>query len=245
MKAAVMIPTFNEAGNLTSLVDRILSLQNSPELKRSGVDSILMVIVDDNSPDGTGAMADALSAQHPGSIHVIHRTERGRGSAGIAGFKYILTQDIDYILEMDADLSHDPADIPRLIAVANDYDIAIGSRRVRGGSMGSRNLYRMGVTTGASLYARMMLGWDIKEWHSGYKCYRKKVLAALDFDKFLSQGYSIGMETVYRAVKKGYTVKEIPIIFRERTQGYSKFSVKEILVYFKMVWKIRFQVKNV
>jgi dolichol-phosphate mannosyltransferase len=245
MKAAVMIPTYNEAGNLTALVDRILSLENTPELKQSGVDRILMVVVDDNSPDGTGTIADALAAQHPSSIHIIHRTERGRGSAGIAGFKYILTQDIDYILEMDADLSHDPADIPRLIAVAQDYDIAIGSRRVRGGSMGSRNLYRMCVTTGASLYACLMLGWGIKEWHSGYKCYRKKVLASLDFDKFLSQGYSIGMETVYRAVKKGYTVKEIPIIFRERTQGRSKFSVKEILVYFKMVWKIRSQVNNV
>jgi len=245
MKAAVMIPTYNEAGNLTSLVDRILSLENPPELKQSGVDRILMVIVDDDSPDGTGAMADDLAVKHPGSIHVIHRQQRGRGSAGIAGFKYILSQDIDYILEMDADLSHDPADITRLIAVAKDYDIAIGSRRVRGGSMGSRNLYRMCVTIGASLYARLMLGWGIKEWHSGYKCYRNKVLASLDFDKFLSQGYSIGMETVYRAVKKGYTVKEIPIIFRERTRGRSKFSVKEILVYFKMVWKIRFQVKNV
>ena len=225
MKAAVMVPTYNEAGNLTALVDRILSLENTPE--QSGVDRILMVVVDDNSPDGTGAMADALAAQHPGSIHVIHRAERGRGSAGIAGFKYILTQDIDYILEMDADLSHDPADIPRLIAVAKDYDIAIGSRRVRGGSMGSRNFYRMCVTTGASLYARLMLGWGIKEWHSGYKCYRKKVLASLDFDKFLSQGYSIGMETVYRAVKKGYTIKEIPIIFRERTQGRSNFLSKK------------------
>ena len=184
MKAAVMIPTYNEAGNINELVDRILNLENGSDIKQLGITRILLVIVDDNSPDGTGTMADSLVAQHPGSIHVIHRTERGRGSAGIAGFKYILTQDIDYILEMDADLSHNPADIPRLIAVAKDYDISIGSRRVRGGRMGSRNLYRICFTTGASLYARMMLGWCIKEWHSGYKCYRKKVLAGLDFDKF-------------------------------------------------------------
>jgi dolichol-phosphate mannosyltransferase len=109
--------------------------------------------------------------------------------------------------------------------------------------MGQRNLFRSGVSLGASLYARMMLGWGIKEWHSGYKCYRKKALQSLTFDKFKSRGYSIGMETVYRLVKNGFNYKEIPIVFTERTQGSSKFSSKEIKDYFKLVWQLRFERK--
>ena len=236
-----MLPTYNEAGNITQMVDGILQLESSLELENLGLDRLLIVIVDDDSPDGTGAIAEELSIKYPASIHVIHRKERGRGTAGIAGFKYILTQDIDYIIEMDADFSHDPADIPRLLKEAMNYDIVIGSRRIRGGDMGQRNLLRICVSWGASLYARMMLGWGIKEWHSGYKCYRKQVLESLNFDKFISRGYSIGMETVYRAIKSGYSFKEIPIVFKERTQGSSKFSVKEIRDYFKIVWQLRWQ----
>ena len=234
-----MIPTYNEAGNIAKLVDGILQLESSQELKQMDVDRILLVIVDDDSPDGTGGIAEELSKKYPGSLHVIHRKERGRGSAGIAGFKYILSQDIDDIIEMDADFGHNPADIPRLLKEAMNYDIVIGSRLVHGGDRGNRNLTRLCVSLGASLYARMMLGWGIKEWHSGYKCYRKQVLASLNFDKFISRGYSIGMETLYRAINKGYSFKEIPIVFKERTQGSSKFSVKEIRDYFKIVWQLR------
>jgi dolichol-phosphate mannosyltransferase len=243
MKAAIMLPTYNEAGNITKIVEAILGLGSTVELKELGLEKFLIVIVDDSSPDGTGAIAEELGVKYPGRIHVIHRSERGRGSAGIAGFKYILTQDIDYIIEMDADYSHNPADIPRLLKEATKFDIVIGSRRISGGNMGQRDPFRGFISLGASIYARMMLGWGIKEWHSGYKCYRKKVLQSLDFDKFRSHGYSIGMETVYRAVKNGFNYKEIPIIFTERTQGSSKFSKKEIRDYFKLVWQIRFERK--
>jgi dolichol-phosphate mannosyltransferase len=243
MKAAVMLPTYNEAGNIVKMIDSLLGLEGNSELKELNIEKLLIVIVDDNSPDCTGTIAEELSTKNPGRIHVIHRNEKGRGTAGIAGFKYILSQDIDYIIEMDADYSHNPADIPRLLKEAAKYDIVIGSRRIQGGDMGQRNLFRSGVSLGASLYARMMLGWGIKEWHSGYKCYRKKALQSLTFDKFKSRGYSIGMETVYRLVKNGFNYKEIPIVFTERTQGSSKFSSKEIKDYFKLVWQLRFERK--
>ena len=229
MKAMVMLPTYNEKDNIESMVGQILA-----------VDDVGIVIVDDSSPDGTGRIADRLAEQNPGRIHVIHRTERGRGTAGIAGFRYALEQDVDCIMEMDADLSHDPKYIPQFLEKIQDCDVVIGSRLVKGGKS-IRTPLRKVVSNGANLYSRMVLGWRIKDWCGGYKCYRRTALASLDFDRFYSTGYSIGMETLYRLTKKGFRCVEIPIEFTDKRTGASKFSTREIVRYMITALRLRFR----
>jgi dolichol-phosphate mannosyltransferase len=239
MKTLVLLPTYNEKENIERMVDAILQLEHHPQLEQLGVTEVLILIVDDNSPDGTGELAEKLREKHPSNIHVIHRKERGRGTAGIAGFKYALTQDVDYIIEMDADFSHNPGDIPRFLRETKNCDVVIGSRFVPGGQSVKRNFIRDLISKGAGLYSRLTLGMNIKDWHGGYKCYGKQALASLNFDDFFSKGYSIGMETLYRLAKSGWSYKEIPITFRERAQGKSKFSVKEMLTYAKVALQLR------
>ena len=228
MKAIVMLPTYNERDNIENIVSQIL--------KEGDVN---LVIVDDDSPDGTGEIADQLAMQNPDRIHVIHRQERGRGTAGIAGFKYALAQDFDCVIEMDADFSHDPKYIPQFLEKIGEYDVVIGSRLVRGG-MAVRNPIRKIISTGANLYTQLLLGWHIKDWCGGYKCYRRQALGSLDFDEFYSTGYSIGMETLYRLTRGGFTCVEIPIEFKDKRMGASKFSVKEIIRYMIVVLRLRF-----
>src|SRR4030043_553831 len=211
MKAIVMLPTYNERDNIESLVSEILQEGN-----------VSLVIVDDNSPDGTGEIADRLAMQNPGRIHVIHRNERGRGTAGIAGFRYAIEQDVDCIIEMDADFSHQPKYISQFLEKVRDYDIVIGSRFVKGGRS-VRNPLRKLISDGANLYTRLLLGWHIRDWCGGYKCYTKTALSSLDFNNFYSKGYSIGMETLYRLINKGFSYVEIPIEFTDKRKG-SKFS---------------------
>lgn len=229
MKAMVMLPTYNESDNLESLVGEILKL-----------DGVQVVIVDDDSPDGTGEMADKLAAENPGRIHVIHRNQRGRGTAGIAGFRYALTQEVDYVIEMDADFSHHPSDIPRFLQMAAWYDVVIGSRWVPGGR-DERPFMRSLISRLASAYTRLLLGPAIKEWHGGYKCYRRQALASLDFARFRSQGYAIGMETLYRLRKRGYSFVEIPITFKDRRKGRSKFSWREIAGYLAISLRLKLE----
>jgi dolichol-phosphate mannosyltransferase len=238
MKVLVMLPTYNERENLEAMVQAILSLEHSEDMNQLDVQSLQTVVVDDSSPDGTGELAEKLAEKHPGKIHVIHRQERGRGSAGIAGFKYALTQDFDCLIEMDADFSHDPNDIPRLLKEIKNCDVVIGSRFVPGGQTGPRSPFRKATSWGAGLYARLILRVGIRDWHGGYKCYGKQALACLEFEGFFSSGYSIGMETLYRLVKNGCSYKEIPIIFRQRTRGSSKFSIREILDYIRVTWRL-------
>ena len=228
MRAMVILPTYNEKENIEGIIDKIFKL-----------DEIGVVIVDDGSPDGTGAVADALAAKNPNRIHVIHRQERGRASAGFVGFKYALTHDVDYVIEMDADFSHDPADIPRLLNMAQEYDVVIGSRYAPGGTDGDRTFIREVISKFASLYTRLLLGWPIKDWSGGYKCYSKQALASLDFSKFHSKGYAVGMETLYRLSKNGYSIVEIPITFEDRRLGQSKFSWHHIVEYFQTSAKLR------
>jgi dolichol-phosphate mannosyltransferase len=206
-------------------------------------DNAQVIIVDDNSPDGTGQISDNLARQHPDKIHVIHRYARGRGTAGITGFKYALTQDADCVIEMDADFSHDPKYIPEFLKEIEQFDIVIGSRFISNGKA-IRNPIRKLISTGANIYTRLLLGREIHDWCGGYKCYRKEALASLNFSDFYSTGYSIGAETLYRLIKGGYSHKEIPIIFVDEREGKSKFSVGEILKYIVTVFKLKWALKR-
>ncbi len=225
MKAMVMLPTYNEKDNIEELVCQIL---------KQGVS---IVIVDDSSPDGTGEIADSLAVKNPGRVHVIHRQERGRGTAGIAGFRYALGQDVDCIIEMDADFSHQPKYIPLFLEKIGDYDIVIGSRFIKGGQS-IRSPLRGIISGGANLYTRLLLGWHLKDWCGGYKCYTKAALSSLDFNSFYSEGYSIGMETLYRLINKGFSWVEIPIEFTDKRKG-SKFSAKQIVSYMVNVVRLK------
>jgi len=228
LSASIGICAYNEAENIEKIVHQVLKQD----------DGIGIVIVDDSSPDGTGEIADRLSEENPGRIWVIHRQERGRGTAGIAGFRYALEQDCDCIMEMDADLSHDPEYIPQFLDKIREYDVVIGSRLVKGGKA-TQTLSRKVISNTSNLLTRLVLGWHIHDWVGGYKCYRREALASLDFDRFHSTGYSIGMETLYRLKRKGFTFCEIPIEFTDRRTDASKFSAMEIAKYMWAVLRLR------
>jgi dolichol-phosphate mannosyltransferase len=228
MNAMVMLPTYNEKENIESIVEEIL--KNN---------SVQIVIVDDNSPDGTGQIADKMGKQHAGRIRVIHRNERGRGTAGITGFKYALTQDVDCIFEMDADFSHDPADIPRFLEEIRTYDVVIGSRYIKGGKSINCHFKNILLSHISNIYNRVMLGLKVKDISGGYKCYRKEVLNAINLDNYISEGYCVGPETLFKIKNKKFTMKEIPIIFRNRIKGKSKADIKIIMEYPIVVLKLR------
>jgi len=227
MKAMVMLPTYNERDNIENIVDRILKHRD-----------VAIVVVDDSSPDGTGQIADRLASENPGRVHVIHRRERGRGTAGIVGLGYAREQNVNCVFEMDADLSHDPGQIPEFLERIRDCDVVIGSRFVKG-SKASRKPMRRLITDVARVYTQVLLGRGIRDWSGGYKCYRTEALKSLDFAHFRSQGYSIGMETLYRLTRMGFRCVEIPIEFTDQRRGKSKFSVKEIIGYMLTVLRLR------
>jgi dolichol-phosphate mannosyltransferase len=214
-----MIPTYNEAENLPRLVEDVLA-------QPGGFGAI---IVDDNSPDGTGQVADRLVESHPGQVFAVHRLrERGRGTAGMAGFRRALELGTPYLLEMDADFSHDPADLPRLLqACEQGADVAAGSRYVRGGRQLERSLFRQFVSVASNVAYRLILGTKVRDISGGFKCYRRAAIASLDWDRFFSYGYSIGMETVFRQERMGFKVVELPITFADRRFGQSKFRLRE------------------
>ncbi len=221
LAALVMIPTYNEIENLRDLVARVLD-------QPGGFGAI---IVDDSSPDGTGQLADELMAAHPGRVFVVHRSERGRGTAGIAGFRYGLALGVPYLLEMDADFSHDPLDLPRLLeACQSGLDVAAGSRYVSGGRQLNRTLYRQFMSIASNVIYRLILGTAVRDISGGFKCYRREALAALNWDGFFSYGYSIGMETVFRLERMGFRIRELPISFADRKLGRSKFRLREGLL---------------
>ncbi|MDY6833271.1 MAG: polyprenol monophosphomannose synthase [Chloroflexota bacterium] len=230
IRTIVILPTYNEKENIESITNKILKF-----------DEISVVVVDDESPDGTGAIADELAAVNSDRIHFIHRKERGRASAGFVGFAYALAHDADYVIEMDADFSHNPADIPRLLNMAREYDVVIGSRYAPGGKDAERTLVREVISKIASLYTRLLLGRPIQDWSGGYKCYSKQALASLGFSKFHSGGYAVGMETLYRLSNNGYSIVEIPITFQDKRLGRSKFSWHHIVEYFHTSVKLRFR----
>jgi dolichol-phosphate mannosyltransferase len=225
--AWLILPTYNEAENIGPIV-------RAARQQLRADDRIL--VVDDNSPDGTGALADELASELPG-VDVLHRpAKQGLGRAYLAGFAYALERGADLVLEMDSDFSHDPADLPRLIAAAEERgDLVLGSRYVAGGSVTDWGLVRKLVSRGGSWYARVILGVKVRDLNGGFKCFRRSVLEALELDAVHADGYGFQIELTYRTVKRGFRVIEIPIVFRERRVGESKMTARIAL---EAVWKV-------
>ena len=221
MRACVCLPTYNEAENLERML-RALAGVLAP-------DDVVLVI-DDNSPDGTGRIAEELAMELP-FVRVLHRERKeGLGPAYIAGFRWALEQGAGLVLEMDADFSHDPADVPRLIAAAEEgADLVIGSRYVEGGEVRNWSLLRRAISRGGSFYARTILGVGIRDLTAGFKCYRRAVLEAIDLATIDARGYAFQIETDYRALKRGFRVVEIPVAFVDRELGGSKMSKAIVL----------------
>jgi dolichol-phosphate mannosyltransferase len=214
-EAWVILPTYNEAENLERIVGAVLE-----QLPADG----RVLIVDDNSPDGTGEIADRLAAANE-SVSVLHRGRKeGLGPAYLAGFHVALDGGAQRIVEMDADFSHDPAYLPRLIGAAEEADLVIGSRYVPGGGVTDWGPLRRFISRGGSAYARIALGLPIRDLTGGFKCFRREVLEAIKIDTIEARGYAFQVETTYRAIKAGFRVVEIPIVFRDRTDGTSKMS---------------------
>jgi dolichol-phosphate mannosyltransferase len=229
-KTYVIIPTYNEAENIESLLKEILNL-NIPDLTAT--------VVDDNSPDGTGKIADYLADKNP-SIKVIHRyQDRGRGSAGIEGFKFALKAGADNIIEMDADFSHHPKYIPALLEQIKRYDVVIGSRFVKGGRDSDRGLTRKLTTFLARNYIRWILGTKVKDPTSGYRCFKKKVLEKIDLDHLLSTGPSIVEEILYKALLNKFSIFETPIAFEDRKKGETKLSFAILIKTLFMIYKFK------
>ncbi|HEY1456880.1 MAG TPA: polyprenol monophosphomannose synthase [Solirubrobacteraceae bacterium] len=218
--AWLILPTYNEAENIEAIV-----MAAGAALACAPSESHRVLIVDDGSPDGTGQIADRLAAEHPW-VGVLHRTEKsGIGPAYLAGFAHALANGAAYLMEMDSDFSHDPADLTRLLeAVRDGADLALGSRYVPGGAVSDWGLLRRFISEGGSTYARMVLGLGVRDLTGGFKCFRREVLEAIHFDSVRSQGYAFQVELTYRAVRAGFRVVEVPIVFRDRQQGQSKMS---------------------
>lgn len=227
MRATVCLPTYNERQNLAPMIDALAAV-------RRDEDSVL--VIDDNSPDGTGELADALAAEHSW-VSVLHRPRKeGLGPAYIAGFRRALADGAELILEMDCDFSHDPADVRRLIAaVEGGADVALGSRYVRGGHVGNWGVVRRGISRGGSLYTALWLRMGVRDPTGGFKCFRRHVLEALDLDSITAKGYAFQIEMTYRAKQRGFRVVEVPITFVERTEGRSKMSRAIML---EAVWRL-------
>ncbi len=224
MHGIIMIPTYNEAQNIGSLIEQIFALPLNLG------DKLEVVVVDDNSPDGTAQKVEELQKKFSEKLHLIVRKgERGRGTAGICGFEFCVERKVDCILEMDADFSHDPNYLPIFLNLSRYYDLIIGSRFVQDGIDVKRSWWRMGVSVIASVVYRFFLGLRIQDLSSGYKCYRKELLQKLDFKRFISHGYPIGIETIFYCHQLGARCLEIPIRFEDRRFGKSKFSFKEII----------------
>jgi dolichol-phosphate mannosyltransferase len=211
--AVICLPTYNERENLPRVIDALEPL------------GVRVLVIDDSSPDGTGELADRLSGERDW-VSVLHRPRKeGLGPAYLAGFREALQGDADYVLEMDADLSHNPADVPRLIeACANGADLALGSRYVAGGGTENWGRGRRFVSAGGSFYARTLLGVPIRDLTGGFKCFKREVLETIDLASLHSKGYAFQIELTYRTLRAGFEVVEVPIVFADRTHGASKMS---------------------
>jgi dolichol-phosphate mannosyltransferase len=222
----VCLPTYDERENLEPML-RALGEVIGPD------DRVL--VIDDNSPDGTGALADRLAAEL-GFVDVLHRARKeGLGPAYLAGFRHALDAGAELILEMDCDLSHDPVDVPRLLAAAADADLVLGSRYVEGGGIENWGVVRRAISYGGSLYARLVLGVRVRDLTGGFKCFRREVLEALPLQQVRSRGYAFQIELTYRALRGGFRVREVPIRFTDRVVGGSKMSRAIVL---EAIWKV-------
>ncbi len=214
----VCVPTYDEAENLERMAGALMEV-----FARAGIDG-RMLVIDDASPDGTGAIADRLASAEP-RVRVLHRA--GKGGIGPAyrdGFRVALAEGADLVMEMDCDFSHDPADVPRLVAAAADADLVLGSRYVPGGGVAEWGLVRRAISRGGCLYAKLVLGVGVHDLTGGFKCFRREVLEALPLDEVGARGYGFQIEMTYRALLQGFRVTEVPITFTERARGSSKMS---------------------
>lgn len=229
----VILPTYNERENLENFVG---SLQRV--FKDNGLKGRILV-VDDNSPDGTGEIADRLAGEYD-NLSVLHRSHKqGLGPAYIAGFKEALAGDTRFIFEMDSDFSHDPAYVPAFLEAVEDADLVLGSRYVPGGRVENWGAMRRMISRGGGLYARFILGVPVNDLTGGLKCFRREVLDSIDLDSVSSHGYGFQIEVTYRALQKGFRVTEIPITFSDRQKGQSKMSNRIVLEAALLVWKLR------
>ena len=232
----LILPTYNEAEN----VEAILTAAGGV-LAAASPGGFRILVVDDGSPDGTGRLADAMAERHEW-VQVLHRSEKGGiGPAYLAGFDYALKAGAGYVMEMDSDFSHDPADLARLLEAAKGgADLALGSRYVPGGGVADWGPVRRFISEGGSTYARIVLGLDVKDLTGGFKCFRREVLEAIRFDRVRSRGYAFQVELTYRAVQAGFKVEEVPITFRDRDLGTSKMSWKIVAEAMWLVPLLRF-----
>ena len=230
MKALVIIPTYNERDNLVELMGRVFA-QNLPDLE--------VLIVDDNSPDGTGVLADEMSARDP-RIHVMHRAGKlGLGSAYVAGFRYALARDYEAVFEMDADFSHNPDSLPVFLKELEHADLVLGSRYLHGVTVVNWPLSRLILSYSANVYSRVVTGMNVKDLTGGFKCFRRQVLEAIDWDRVKSDGYGFQIEINFKAWRKGFRIQEIPIMFVDRKAGESKMSRRIVYEAAWMVWRLR------
>jgi len=234
MRAMAMVPTYNESGNIERLITEILAQG----------DNIGVVVVDDDSPDGTWKIVEEYS-KRDSRVHLLRRIgRRGRGTAGIEGFQYAVKQGVEFVIEMDADFSHNPSYISGFLREMGDCDLLIGSRMVKGGGETGRGLLRQWITKAANLYIRLTLGLPYKDSTSGYRVFRREVLEAVDLNDIMSTGPSIVQEVLYKAHRKGFRIKELPIIFEDRTVGQSTFNSRIMRQSLMMVPKIRYRYRN-
>ncbi|MBA2662555.1 MAG: polyprenol monophosphomannose synthase [Bradymonadaceae bacterium] len=229
MSTLICMPTYNEAENLGPIVEAIFEV----------VPNVHILVIDDNSPDGTGRLADQLAADDA-RVHVLHRTAKeGLGKAYIAGFKWALARDYERILEMDADFSHQPRYLPEMIAQLHTHDVVVGSRYVPGGGTQDWGLMRRLISRGGGLYARTILGIRVRDLTAGFVAWRRNVLESLDLDTIEASGYVFQIEMKYRAHQKGFAILEVPINFPDRTVGESKMTPDIAIEALTRVWKIR------
>jgi len=229
VKGLVVIPTYNEHDNVGEIVPRIL--ETDPRFE--------VLVVDDASPDGTGELADRLAAANP-RVHVLHRPGKlGLGSAYRAGFRFALERNYDLVFEMDADFSHDPASLPEFLRAIEDADLVVGSRYLNGVTVVNWPIGRLLLSYAANRYTRLITGLPLCDSTAGFKCFRRSVLEAIDLDRVRSDGYSFQIEMSFKTWKKGFRVREIPILFSDRRVGISKMSRRIIIEAAFMVWRLR------
>jgi dolichol-phosphate mannosyltransferase len=228
-KALLCLPTYDERENLAPMIDAILA----------AVPGLEVLVIDDNSPDGTGRLADEIAAREP-RVQVLHRAgKEGLGRAYLAGFAWALARDYGLVLEMDCDFSHDPKYLPGLLAAAEEADLVLGSRYVAGGGTVNWGVLRKLISRGGSLYARTILGLPVRDLTGGFKCFRREVLEAIDLPSVECTGYAFQIELTYRAARRGFRVREMPIVFADRRVGHSKMSRRIVLEAIRKVWSIR------
>jgi len=230
MKALVIVPTYNELENLPRIVPQILAKD----------ERLHVLVVDDNSPDGTGQLADKMAAESNGRIFVLHREQKaGLGQAYLAGFRWALEHTFDLMFEMDADFSHDPKYLPDFLTAIEEADLVIGSRYISGVNVINWPMGRLLLSYYANVYSRVVTGLPLRDGTGGFKCFRRKVLESIDLDRVRSNGYAFQIEMSFRAYKKGFKIKEIPIVFVDREVGVSKMSKKIVREAIWMVWRLR------